>query len=655
MEGRLLLSFTDGNGSVVTGLSEQKVKGHSAIVIRFDGPLNPAQAQDAANYRVNALAPGNLEVVTTSGPIDPIRSVSYDDATHQVTLSLLRPLAAGECYRVQINGTPGSGITTPTGTLIDGDNDDTAGGNFFGLIAAGRSLAFTDLVGNRATLQVRGGGMLELWRQINGNVVQLTVVGAVPNQTTLTGTVLPAKGGNGEVVIPSLQGAAGVINELPPGFVMQATPVVSPTPVVANSTNLPYSLRIDVVPMPSVPSIQSGDYAQAGGKWLVIGGRTNGLHGFDPTGQTNFPRRFQNNTIYVIDPGTGQIWSEPWSATGLPASVTTPLSSTDQNFYQSGDRLYAIGGYSLDPATNRFHTYDTLTAISVSGLINAVINHGNVGAQLKQIHDPRLRNTGGTLATLGNRAYLVFGQDFEGGYNGSTADGSQVYTDEVRSFRLVDKGNILAITDYKSQRDPVNFRRRDYNLAPVVFPNGQRGLAALGGVFTPDGNGFRNPIVIGPDGFARVNTRYQQYFSQYTSALVPLFDARNASMATVLFGGIGLYHYDFTTGTLTADTNLPFVNDVTSFVHRADGSNQEFIMPSQLPAKLGTEAAFFASPGLPMYSNGVVKLDQLHGPTTLGYIYGGIFSSVANTFPPADPSTSTTASNLVLKVTLIPN
>jgi hypothetical protein len=48
----------------------------------------------------------------------------------------------------------------------------------------------------------------------------------------------------------------------------------------------------------------------------------------------------------------------------------------------------------------------------------------------------------------------------------------------------------------------------------------------------------------------------------------------------------------------------------------------------------------------------VIKLSQLHGPTTLGYIYGGIFSQVGNT---TDPGAQTTASNQVFKVTLTPN
>lgn len=122
-------------------------------------------------------------------------------------------------------------------------------------------------------------------------------------------------------------------------------------------------------------------------------------------------------------------------------------------------------------------------------------------------------------------------------------------------------------------------------------------------------------------------------------------------MSTVFFGGISLYHYDFASGTPTADSGLPFVNDVTSLVRRADGSTREYIMPNQLPALLGAEAAFLPATGVPSYSNGVIQLGRLSGPTTLGYIYGGIYSTALNT---STPLSRTTSSNQVFKVTLVP-
>ncbi len=662
LEERMLLSTADGNGPVVTGLYEQinQATGTASLVVDFDGPLNARLASNVADYQVTRVGPVDPEIVTRSGPATPIINASYSEFVERgavvssVALRLARPLAAGTFYRVWINGSPGSGLTGATGTLFDGDNDDTPGGDFYGLVAQGQSVKFSDMSGDRVKVWVTGGGQVAVWRELDGNVDALRVVGGVPGQTALNGTVTPARGSGGLVVIPTIQGLTGVTNNLAsPPFVSQA-PIVpaSPTPVVATTQNLPYSLEITQVPLPSLPSIQSAVYAQANGLWLLFGGRTNGLHNFNPTG--NFPPQDQNNDIIVIDPATGRTWIEPWSAVGIPASVAVSLSSSNQEFYQTGNQLYTVGGYSQNPITNQYQTYDSLTSINVSGLINAIVSGTSGAAFVRQARDPRLQVTGGEMAAIGGRTYLMMGQLYNGEYT-FPPTATQVYSDEIRSFRIINTPRLLTIVNFQSQRDPVNFRRRDYNQDPFVFPNGQPGLAVYGGVFTVAGGAFLNPILIGPKGFARVDTNYQQFFTQYNAARVALFDSRSRTMDTILMGGISLYHYDFTTGTLSSDPDLPFDNDVTTLAWRANGSIQEYMMPSQLPGPpdlLGAEAAFFTSPGVPQFANGVIRLAQLHGPTTLGYLFGGIESMVAET---SNPFTQTAASNMMFRVTLIPN
>jgi hypothetical protein len=372
----------------------------------------------------------------------------------------------------------------------------------------------------------------------------------------------------------------------------------------------------------------------------------------------------------VIDPTTGQVWSEPWSATALPASVYASLSSSNQEFLQQGDRLYAVGGYSYDDSSHQFTTYDTLSAMSVRGMINMVMTGGTANGLIKQISDPPFALTGGDMASINGRMYLDFGQDFQGGYvvpaNGNPgASLSQVYSDEIRSFRIIDHGQALGITAYQAQRDPVNFRRRDGNLAvPAILPNCQPGINVLGGVFTPAGNGYQQPIVIRPNSMAQLNQNYQQYFSQYDCAKVPLFDARTRTLDTVLFGGISLYDYSFLTNTLSPpNTGLPFVDDVTTLSQARNGSSQEYIMPSQLPGGdpslnpqtlYGAEAAFFTAAGVPTYPNGVIKLNRIKGPTTIGYMFGGINSESNQTNPtPTNPGSF--ASDQMFLVTLTPS
>ena len=84
------------------------------------------------------------------------------------------------------------------------------------------------------------------------------------------------------------------------------------------------------------------------------------MHNFTPSGVTNFPADFQNEDIIVINPATWQSWSLPWSETDVPVAIYNSLSSADQEFYQQGDMLYTVGGYSMP---------DTITFQSVGAAV----------------------------------------------------------------------------------------------------------------------------------------------------------------------------------------------------------------------------------------------------------------------------------------------
>lgn len=774
LEPRTVFSSSDGNGPVLTAITS--TPGSRSLVLSFDGPLLASTATDLANYSITAPSGRNPALVTASGPALKLVAADYgaeSSTSSQVTLTLARPLRQGTFYRIFINGelpitsgNPGSNPlkggggsgNTSDGVVFDGDNDDTAGGNFFGLFAVGRRLTFADSSGDRVAVAADGAG-LNVWRELNGDIDQITVL---PGATALSGSVVVGKDSTGTVPVGSvtipvpaplvLNGAANGLPSafvtVPPGGLPVPPPMptaTSPTPVVATSANLPFTLSIAPVSAPGMsllPGIQSGVYAQVApsaaypsGLWLVFGGRTNGLHDFfPPVGEQTFPPSFQNSVIYVINPVDWQVWSRPWSQTGVTASISSPLSSTNQSFYQRGDTLYAAGGYSVPdtvaftgtvtalsreitvtsglenlvvgrtvsgvlpfpsgesifaPGTTitaidgdtvtvsqaavvsatgvalaafnkTFTTYDTLTALSIKGLAQAVISGGDVArlARIRQMSDPRLAVTGGDMAALNGRTYLVFGHNFQGGYNGASASISQVYTDEIRSFRLSDNGRSLAISDYRALRDPVNYRRRDGNLVSYIGRSGEPQLAFLGGVFTPgsSGVGYQAPVLIGREGRVRIDAAYQQFFSQYNVANIPLHDGRTRSMYDVRMGGISLYSYS--DGQLTENTSLPWIDDVTTIMRAGNGSYQEYIM-SPLPAvtpgstgNYGATAAFFMNQSLPTSTNRVIALNRLRGPTVVGYMYGGIYSTVAETT--GNTFRATGASNQVFQITLTP-
>src|ERR1041385_5335946 len=113
------------------------------------------------------------------------------------------------------------------------------------------------------------------------------------------------------------------------------------------------------------------------GKWLLLAGRFNGLHGFNPNG--NFPPNTQNTTVFVVDPNLQTVSTR--SLTNLESGLTQAqidlLSVTGAQSYQSGKTLYMTGGYGVDTATTNFTTKACLTAIDVPGLIHWVVNPTN--------------------------------------------------------------------------------------------------------------------------------------------------------------------------------------------------------------------------------------------------------------------------------------
>ncbi len=417
-------------------------------------------------------------------------------------------------------------------------------------------------------------------------------------------------------------------------------------PIVDNSGQVPFQIQLTPLTVPDAPALQSAASAEYGGKWLFIGGRTDGLHGMVPL-VNNFPPKYQNKNIIVIDPTTGQVWTRPWSDSLLSQAVIDPLTSVATESVQEGTHLYVIGGYGVNSATGYYTTFDTLTSINVPGMIQAVIKGGSIAAQIQQIHNPVFQVTGGQLGKLGSRYYLVMGQEYLGDYFSVSA--VQKYTDQIQSFQIIDTPTSLSIRNYQTVTDAANFHRRDFRMSPVILPSGQSALEAYGGVFTPTfiPGVWRQPITITSSGKISISP-YQQFFSQYDCPQIPLYSATTHTMQTIFLGGISYYYYDpATTPSINYSAGIPFISTITDLVQPPSGTDQEYILPTTLPYLLGAEAAWMSSTSAPSYKNGVINLDAIHRPTTVGYMYGGIVADAGN-------FGNTAAWNGIYQVTLTP-
>ena len=411
----------------------------------------------------------------------------------------------------------------------------------------------------------------------------------------------------------------------------------------------PFTVEFEEVNIPGAPNVHSFVFAKSNGKWLIIGGRTNGLHGFTPI--TAFPVSYQNKRVYVIDPNTNQVWSREL-ALDLPASTADALRSTNQQYVQVGNNLYVTGGYGIDSTVGQVKTLPRLTVIDVDGMINAVINSTTVSPFVKQMTDSRVQVTGGEMGYMDGYIYLFGGHNFTGVYwNTGQGTNNQVYTDSYKKFQVSVAGSTVSIDNYTQVTDTNNLHRRDLNLVNAIKPDGSEYLINYGGVFRKDIDlPFLTPIVL--DGSGITVHSFDQKYNQYTTAHINLFDSTTLDMHTMFFGGTGMWYYDTVNSTTEVDSLVPFVDDISLMTRNSAGNFAELLYPNRMPGLLGTNAKFVLNDNIPQYDNGVIKMREINARTFVGYIYGGIKATAPN--PGTGGMGSSSASDVILKVYIRP-
>lgn len=444
---------------------------------------------------------------------------------------------------------------------------------------------------------------------------------------------------------------------------------VTLSPVLPD-TSLPFRIVIETANFQLPVGFHSGMVGMYKGYWIFIGGRINGLHGFGIT--NNFPADQQNTSIYVVNPATGAIFSRSLydSSSGLTQQQIDSLSVTSPQGYQEVNTLYMSGGYGVDTASGTFGTKPVLTAIYLPGIFNWVTRPSNrsysVVSNIKQVYNPIFQIAGGEMYRLGNVTQLMFGQNFTGEYTDSS---NGDYSDQVRQFQIINVNGQLSVNNYSLKPaipDP-SYRRRDLNILPALLNNNnqlQYGLIAYGGVFTTtDGvwtvpvvmNGIGNPVMADP----AAPTSFKQAMNQYVCAAASLYSKKSTSMYHILFGGMSFGF--FSGGTFQTDSEIPFINQVTTIQMDKNGNFTQYLMSGEYPVILSTGSnpgnqllfgagAYFMPNNITQYANGVISLDAIRQPTVIGYIVGGIQSTLPNTNVDSDSS----ASPYIFKVTLVP-
>ncbi len=407
----------------------------------------------------------------------------------------------------------------------------------------------------------------------------------------------------------------------------------------------PFQIYLEPMAIEGLPGIQSFAYGQYKGLWVIIGGRTDGLHQRQPF--ASFLPEDCNTEITVVDPIAGKVWRAPLSSLSIP--LQDQMSSTNMEFYQEGDYLYLIGGYGYSRTIDSKLTYALITAVDLRGVIYAVQEKKDLAPFFRQMTDIQLAVTGGYLHKIGDTYFLIGGQKFDGNYNPMNHPTfTQSYTNAIRKFTLEDDGINLKITHLPAIIDTAAFHRRDYNVVPQLFPDGNEGLTAFSGVFQIKADiPMLHAVNIDDTGYKIVDD-FAQYYNHYHCANLPLYSATTREMHTIFFGGIAQYYEH--EGILTADSDVPFVTTIARVTRDQHGRMAEYKLPLEMPQLLGASAAFIPADGIPMFENGVIKLDALTTDAMMvGYIYGGIKSSAPNIFWVND-GTESVAQNVLYKV-----
>lgn len=415
----------------------------------------------------------------------------------------------------------------------------------------------------------------------------------------------------------------------------------------------PFNIEISPIQIDGLGGLQSFAVGQHDGKWVVIGGRLDGLHRRQPWAA--FDLAGHNNQVIVVDPVNQQTWSSPVS--GLPQAMAEQLRSTNMEFHQSGEYLYVVGGYGISELEDDHITFDLLTAINLPGVVDAVINDTDLNPHFRSVADENFRVTGGHLNKIGDTYFLVGGHKFMGRYNPMGPNQGpgfiQEYTNAARRFLIENDGDNLEVSFLEPFSDTENLHRRDYNVVPQIMPDGQPGLTAFSGVFQYDLDlPFLNSVDITESGHT-VNNDFTQYYNHYHCAHIPIYSESQNEMHTLFFGGIAQFYDEG--GVLIQDDEVPFVRTIARVTRSGDGTMAEYKLPIEMPALLGAGSEFIMQPDIPTTSNEVIQFDQLEGDTVLlGHIFGGISSSGRNIFFIND-GTQSEATSEIFEVYLVKN
>lgn len=409
---------------------------------------------------------------------------------------------------------------------------------------------------------------------------------------------------------------------------------------------IPFEVFIEPYAVSGMPGVHSYAHAQLGNKILIFGGRIDGLHRRQPF--ASFDPAFNNTNIILLDLAQQTVISRPLAE--LSVGLQEQLQSSNMQYAQKDGYVFLTGGYGRSNTAGDHITFPRITAVDIAGLITAIESQTPISSYFYTLADENMAVTGGQMRLLNDTFYLVGGNRFDGRYNPNNGPSfTQEYTNSIRTFSAQVSGGSLTVSNFAETIDAENLHRRDYNLVGTIFPGGEEAYSISSGVFqVADDFPFETWVDVKAGGHLIV-PNFNQKLSHYHSAHTELFDSSSQKMYYLFYGGMARYIYN-SQNQLVQKDSVPFVNTI-SCVERASASAPvEYKMDEEMPGLLGAGAEFFNIQN-PEYSNNVIKYHQIADSVVLGYIVGGINSTLPNIFW-INTGAESSASNVVYRVIL---
>jgi len=399
----------------------------------------------------------------------------------------------------------------------------------------------------------------------------------------------------------------------------------------------------------NLPALQSFAFATYKDYWIMLGGRTNGFHGFPNQPTPAFPYSKANKYIYVYN--TKKHILDSMSVYELPQTIQNQYATTNMQQTQYGDFLYLCGGYGKadSSSSSKFITDSTISRINLPALIQRVsLKRKNIMLETIFAFDSKpnfaVCATGGELIKLENGSfYLCVGHRYYGEYSDTLPPPIQRYRNNVTVFDLIEKSNSISInpSTIKIITDNLpdtttQFHRRDLVVAPAILGDKKSvGISIYGGVFTSkNSTPYLNPIYLTEKSYKVFP--FKQPSNHYSAAHIEMYSKESNKMFTTIVGGIvdgfsDTSNASFTKKILTLEKNYE-IDIVKSFYNK-----------TELDTFMGSESVFVLSNNLSKYKNNysIIDFDKIpvmnkdSDSLLIGFIYGGILSTAAqsNQYP----------------------